>query len=249
MTISDRRETSLSRASTGVLMDDGVVRFSRDSRVLYIEADELGPSAATRLRRGPDCGLARALGRIAHGHPALPEGLSPPDRHGAPVGKFDAICGTNLPGGPPIVNPVELVALADEALAVYDEVVVQTHLLVAASAEAGRDRFAAGLTMLARADRVVVVAGSDPDGAMRLVNWLSAACSAGVTGPVWAVFSRAPTGAPPAAATSGPGWPGPFRTMSGPARSPASTSCPRIRRWPPPSGTPSWSGRVDGTRR
>jgi hypothetical protein len=68
-------------------------------------------------------------------------------------------------------------------------VLVETGLLLAGSSDLGRDRFAAARAVLARADRVVVLAGADGEGAIRLVNWLSAATSVGVGAPIWAVFS------------------------------------------------------------
>jgi hypothetical protein len=46
--------------------------------------------------------------------------------------------------------------------------------------------------MLARADRVVVVAGPDPESAARLVEWRAATVEWGVAAPVVAVFGRVP---------------------------------------------------------
>jgi hypothetical protein len=188
--------TVISRSCGGVGSTETTIavtdQLSRAGRALMIEADELAPSAAARLSRDPDWGLARALGRIAHGHRALPDGLSPPARNAKPLDTFDIICGTSLPGGPPIMNPAELVALTVEALDVYDHVVVETNVLIGGSSEAGRDRFAAARDLLARADRIVVIGRPDGEGATSLVNWLSAASSVGAAAPVWAVFGRAP---------------------------------------------------------
>jgi hypothetical protein len=132
------------------------------------------------------------LGRVAHGHKALPDGLSPPARDSRPRGAFDIICGTSVPGGPPVMNPQEMVLLVEEALEIYDEVFVETTVLIAGTSDAGRDRFAAARAVLARADRIVVLSRPDGEGAVRLVNWVSAAVTAAVAAPIWAGFGRSP---------------------------------------------------------
>jgi hypothetical protein len=83
-------------------------------------------------------------------------------------------------------------ALLDEAVEIYDEVVVETTMLITATSDVGRDRFAAGRMALGRADRILVLTRPDGDGAMQLVNWVSAASSVGAVGPVWAAFGRTP---------------------------------------------------------
>jgi DNA-binding NarL/FixJ family response regulator len=50
--------------------------LSPGRRVLLIEAEEIGPILASRLRRSAESGLALALNRISRGQPAFPEALS-----------------------------------------------------------------------------------------------------------------------------------------------------------------------------
>lgn len=161
-------------------------------RVLVIEANPLAATLAVRLRRDPAYGLGWALGRLAQGRPALPDGLSPMLAGSAGgSGGFDVVAQSASPGGPPLVDPAQLQALVEEGLGGYDHVLVEAGpLVVAPPAAGGSDRFSAGRAMLAGADRVVVLAGPDPESAARLVEWRAAAGEVGMAAPVWAVFGR-----------------------------------------------------------
>ena len=55
----------------------------------------------------------------------------------------------------------------------------------------GRERFGAARAALVLADRVVVFASADPEGAARLVEWKATSLAAGVQAPCWAAFGRA----------------------------------------------------------
>jgi hypothetical protein len=103
---------------------------------------------------------------------------------------FDVVCQSMTSGGPPVIEPGPLAALVDEARRSYEQVLVEVGPVVGASPVAGWDRFAAGRALLARADRVVVLAGPDPESAGRLVEWRAAAGEWGLTAPVAAVFGR-----------------------------------------------------------
>jgi hypothetical protein len=161
---------------------------SRRARVLLIEAEELSPVLVSRLLRSPETGLPWAVARAGQGLRALPEGLSGPRDDGpAPVGHFDVICAS--PGAPQALNAAHLGRLVAEALGLYDEVFIETGWLMAPSS--GRERFGAVRDVLVGADRVVVMASADPEGAARLVEWKAAAETAGVSGPSVGVFGRA----------------------------------------------------------
>jgi hypothetical protein len=163
-------------------------QMSKRARVLLIEAEELSPILVSRLLRSPETGLPWAVSRAGQGLRALPEALSGPREDGtAPVGHFDVICAS--PGAPQSLNPAHLKGLLTEALDVYDEVFVETGWLVAPSS--GRERSGAVRDILVGADRVVVLASADPEGAARLVEWRAAAETAGVGAPSVAVFGRA----------------------------------------------------------
>ena len=83
--------------------------------------------------------------------------------------------------------------LVDEALAVYDHVLVEIGPLLASPTGGGvADRFAAGRVMAARAERAVVLASGDPEGAARLVEWRATAAEMDGPAAVWAVFGRVP---------------------------------------------------------
>ena len=162
--------------------------MSKRARVLLIEAEELSPILVSRLLRSPETGLPWAVSRAGQGLRALPEGLSGERGDGTPpVGHFDVICAS--PGSPQALNPAHLVRLVAEALGVYDEVFIETGWLVAPSS--GRERSGVAREVLVAADRVVVLAGADPEGAARLVEWKAAAETAGVGAPSVAVFGRA----------------------------------------------------------
>jgi hypothetical protein len=168
-------------------------RLAEGSRTLLVEANPISATLAARLGRDPAFGLGWTLARVAHGHSGLPEGLSPSrSETGAGLGHFDVVCQTAAPGGPPAVHPAHLGALVDEAVADYDQVLVEVGPVLGASPTAGADRFAAGRALLGRADRVAVLGGPDPEAAARLVEWRAAAAEWGVGVPVVGVFGRVP---------------------------------------------------------
>lgn len=156
-------------------------------RVLLIELEEATPVLVSRLLRSPDNGLPWALARAAAGQRVLPEGLSGPRGDGVtPLGTFDAIC--MAPGPHPVPSPTAVGKLFAEVGPHYDHVLVESSCLVGSTAD--RERLSATNSALSRADRVVVMATSDPQGAASLVEWKAAALTAGVTAPCWAVFGR-----------------------------------------------------------
>jgi hypothetical protein len=162
--------------------------LSKAGRVLLIEADEVSPVLASRLLRSPDSGLAWAVSRAGQGQKVLPGGLSGPRGDGsAAVGRFDVICGT--PGAAQVINALHLIRLIEEALACYDQVLVETSWLV--GSPSGRERFGAARAVLMLADSVVVFASADPEGAGRLVEWKASSLAAGIQAPCWAAFGRA----------------------------------------------------------
>lgn len=103
------------------------------------------------------------------------------------VGSFDVICGTA--GAAQVIPAADLLRLVDEAASTYDHVLVETSWLV--GAPSSRERFSATRAVLGAADRAVVLASADPEGAARLVEWRAAALAAGCRAPGWAVFGRA----------------------------------------------------------
>ncbi len=162
--------------------------LARRARVLVIEADEVSPVLASRLMRSAETGLAWAVSRAGQGLRVLPEGLSGARGDGTvAVGHFDAICGT--PGASQVIPAADLLRLTEEAAASYDHVLVETSWLV--GAPSGRERFSAARAVLATADRAVVFASADPEGAARLVEWRAAALAADCRAPCWAAFGRA----------------------------------------------------------
>jgi hypothetical protein len=186
------RLNAWTKVSGGSGLTEAVVaaaeQMSRRARVLLIEAEELSPILVSRLLRSPETGLPWAVSRAGQGLPALPDGLSGARGDGtAPVGHFDVICAS--PGAPQALNSAHLSRLVAETLRVYDEVFIETGWLV--TAPSGRERFAAVRDVLVGADRVVVMASADPEGAARLVEWRAAAEAAGVSAPCAGVFGRA----------------------------------------------------------
>ena len=164
------------------------------STVLVIEANPVSAVLAARLRRDPSYGLGWVLSRIGQAPRALPGGLSPshPDL-GAGPGRFDVICGSTTPGGPGPLDPARLAVLVEEAKASYAHVLIDIGPLVASPPAGGAaDRFRVGWAMLARADRAVIFAAPDPEGATRLVDWRAATLEAGSAAPAEAVFGRVP---------------------------------------------------------
>jgi hypothetical protein len=164
--------------------------LAKRARVLVIEADEVGPVLASRLLRSSDTGLIWAVSRVARGQRVLPEGLAGPRGDGTlAVGDFDVVCGT--PGAAQVVPAADLLGLVEEAATAYDYILVDTSWLV--GAPSGRERFSAARAMLATADRAVVLASPDPEGAARLVEWRANALAAGCQASCWAAFGRART--------------------------------------------------------
>ena len=192
-----RRRRGLCRAWTKVSGGSGLTEaivaaaehLARKARVLVIEADEVGPVLASRLVRSAETGLAWAVSRAGQGLKVLPEGLSGARGDGTvAVGHFDAICGT--PGAAQVIPAADLLRLVEEATASYDRVLVETSWLV--GAPSGRERFSAARAVLATADRAVVFASADPEGAARLVEWRARpALATGCRAPCWAAFGRA----------------------------------------------------------
>jgi hypothetical protein len=184
------------KVSGGVGLTETVIAtaetLSAHKRVLLIEAEEIGPIMAARLRRSAESGLAPALNRIGRGQTAFPEALSAGvDDGSVALGGFDVICQTSMPGGPAITNPVQLVSLLDEAATIYDHVMVETGVLVNAASGVGRDRLAATRAALGHADGIVVLAAADPNGAVKLLEWQATSLAARIVAPTWAAFGRA----------------------------------------------------------
>ncbi len=170
----------------------GEILASQRRDVLVVEANEVSPVLASRLRRGPSTGLPWALALAQHDRPVFPEGLTGGRDDGiAPLGSFDVICGTSAPGGPLPVNPVELTALLEQALAIYDHVLVDTGPWLTRAAQTGRDRLNAARPALALARQALVFARATPDGTTQLVEWRSAAHDNGLQIPIFAVLGRA----------------------------------------------------------
>ena len=194
--VGPRRQLGLlsawTKVSGGTGLTEAVVaaaeHLSKAGRVLLIEADEVAPVLVSRLLRSPDTGLAWAVSRAGQGQKVLPGGLSGPRGDGTvEVGHFDVICGT--PGAAQVISAMHLVRLAEEALGSYDHVLVEASWLV--GSPSGRERFGAARAVLVLADRVVVFASADPEGAARLVEWRASSLAAGVQAPCWAAFGRA----------------------------------------------------------
>ncbi len=170
----------------------GEILASQRRDVLVVEANEVSPVLASRLRRAPSTGLPWALALAQHDRPVFPEGLTGGRDDGtAPLGSFDVICGTSAPGGPLPVNPVELTALLEQALAIYDHVLVDTGPWLTRAAQTGRDRLNAARPALALARQALVFARATPDGTTQLVEWRSAAHDNGLQIPIFAVLGRA----------------------------------------------------------
>jgi hypothetical protein len=106
------------------------------------------------------------------------------------LGSFDVICGMSAPGGPLPVNPVDLTALLEQALAIYDHVLVDTGPWLTKTAQNGRDRLNAARPSLALAHQALVFVRATPDGAAQLVEWRSAAYDNGLLLPIFAVLGR-----------------------------------------------------------
>jgi hypothetical protein len=180
------------KSSGGAGLSEAVVAaaetLAAKKRVLLIEAEEITPVLVSRLVRSPETGLLWAVSRAGQGMRALPDGLSGGRGDGsAPLGRFDVVCATR--GAPQPLNPAHLLRLVEEALHTYDHVVVEAGWLVGPSS--AQERFAAARAVLRRAERVVVLAAADPEGAARLVDWKACALSAGLSAPCWAAFGRA----------------------------------------------------------
>jgi MinD-like ATPase involved in chromosome partitioning or flagellar assembly len=179
--------TTFTPASGGAGLSETLVAvgelLSRQQQsVLVVEANEVAPVLASRLRRAPGTGLPWALARAQQHRTIFPQGL---------IGSFDVICGMSAPGGPLPVNPVDLTALLEQALAIYDHVLVDTGPWLTGTAQTGRDRLNAARPSLALARQALVFARATPDGAAQLVEWRSAAYDNGLQLPIFAVLGRA----------------------------------------------------------
>jgi MinD-like ATPase involved in chromosome partitioning or flagellar assembly len=189
--------TAFTPASGGTGLSETLVAVAeilarQRQKVLVVEADEIAPVLASRLRRSPGTGLPSALARAQQHRAVFPEGLTGGRDDGTPpLGSFDVICGISAPGGPLPVNPVELTDLLEQALAVYDNVLVDTGPWLTRTAQTGRDRLNAPRPALALARHALVFARATPDGATQLVEWRSVAHDNGLQIPVLAVFGRA----------------------------------------------------------
>jgi MinD-like ATPase involved in chromosome partitioning or flagellar assembly len=189
--------TTFTPASGGAGLSETLVAvgeiLSRQQRnVLVVEANEVAPVLASRLRRAPGTGLPWALARAQQQRAIFPEGLTRARDDGiAPLGSFDVICGMSAPGGPLAVNPVELTSLLEQALGIYDHVLVDTGPWLTKMAQTGRDRLNAARPSLALAHRALVFARATPDGSTQLVEWRSAAYDNGLLLPIFAVLGRA----------------------------------------------------------
>jgi MinD-like ATPase involved in chromosome partitioning or flagellar assembly len=170
----------------------GEILSRQQHSVLVVEANEVAPVLASRLRRAPGTGLPWALAHAQQHRAIFPEGLTGGRDDGvAPLGSFDVICGMSAPGGPLPVNPVELTALLEQALAIYDHVLVDTGPWLTRTAQSGRDRLNAARPSLALAHQALVFARATPDGSTQLVEWRSAAYDNGLQLPIFAVLGRA----------------------------------------------------------
>ena len=180
------------KVSGGAGLSEAVVaaaeQLSRQGSVLLVEADEVAPVMLSRLSRSSEGGLPWALSRAGQGLPALPEALSRP-RPGLakPVGHFDVVCAA--PTSAQRINPFELERFLGEATLRYDYVLVETSWL--AGVGGALERPSPARTVLRLAASIVVVAGTDPEGAGGLVRWMAAALVAGVSAPAFAAFGRA----------------------------------------------------------
>jgi MinD-like ATPase involved in chromosome partitioning or flagellar assembly len=189
--------TTFTPASGGAGLSETLVAvgelLSRQQQsVLVVEANEVAPVLASRLRRAPGTGLPWALARAQQHRTIFPQGLTGGRDDGiAPIGSFDVICGMSAPGGPLPVNPVDLTALLEQALAIYDHVLVDTGPWLTGTAQTGRDRLNAARPSLALARQALVFARATPDGAAQLVEWRSAAYDNGLQLPIFAVLGRA----------------------------------------------------------
>jgi hypothetical protein len=163
---------------------------------LLVEADETGSKLVGRLGLATDRCLPHALGLAGHGHnPQLfPDALTAALDDGQPHPRlrFDVIAGAVLPGGPPANNPVHFQSLLEAATATYGETVVQVGPLITAAPGETSDRYAAGRSAVAGADRLVAVADPTHNGVTELVNWLSAARAIAPDTPAIAVFAQVP---------------------------------------------------------
>ena len=164
--------------------------LARSGRVLVIEVDPVSAVMAARLNRSPSSGLAWCLNRISQGRPCIPEGLSGPAEDAAsPLGAFDVITQGSAVAGS-VIDARLLNALADEALASYDQVVVAAGPLAPGSGGANRDVFSPGRTLLPRADVALAWTTSDPIGALVLGKWRTTADDLRLAGQAWAVLGR-----------------------------------------------------------
>jgi hypothetical protein len=190
--------TVMSAATGGAGLTETVIglahQWARQWSVLVIEANPMTATMAARLRRPTGFGLGWALGLAAQDQPVFPGALTPAvGPTGRGLGDFDVICQSSTPGGPSPASPTHLYTVVQAALDRYHHVVVEIGPLVLESSP-GLDRFAAGRSLLARADHVIVMAGADPEAVVQLGEWKAAARILKVTAPCSALFGRIPKG-------------------------------------------------------
>jgi hypothetical protein len=190
--------TVMSAATGGAGLTETVIglanQWARQGSVLVIEANPMAATMAARLRRPTGFGLGWALGLAAQDQPIFPGALTPAvGPTGRGLGDFDVICQSSTPGGPSPSSPTHLHTVVQAALDRYHHVVVEIGPLVLEPSP-GLDRFAAGRSLLARADQVIVMAGADPEAVVQLGEWKAAARTLTVTAPCAALFGRIPRG-------------------------------------------------------
>jgi len=190
--------TVMSAATGGSGLTETVIgianQWAATQQILVIEANPMAATMAARLRRPTGFGLGWALGLAAQGQAVFPAALTPDfGPAGRGLGDFDVICQSSMPGAPAPASPAHLEAVVDAALGIYDHVLVEIGPLVAESTPA-LDRFAAGRTMLIKADQAIVVARADPEAVIHLAEWKAAARTMSVGAPCWAIFGRTPKG-------------------------------------------------------
>ena len=99
---------------------------SERSATVLIEANPISAVLGARLGRDQLLRAGLDVGSSWPGTPGLPQGLTPAGTDEARRKiHFDVICQTVTPDGPPPVNPGTSAALVDEALAGYDQVLVE----------------------------------------------------------------------------------------------------------------------------
>lgn len=162
--------------------------MARTAQVLVIELDAVAPVLVSRLLRSPDTGLNWALSRTAQGRNVFPGALCGARDDGvSPLGAFDVVCAGSSPSQ--AVSWAHFQRLLSEAEDRYDHILVEGGCLPGPPSQ--RERSAPAVPLLQKADHIVVLASSDPEGAARLVEWRAFTTAASVDAPCWAAFGRA----------------------------------------------------------